>query len=142
MQSAPFKTPETASLENVTNDNADTSQYGLSPPARSASPAPQQGWGELESLQDAHAAALNDAATSDGRRVAGDTTEAARLKRTNTPPRDRISEHESASSTPRKLNEGPAFVVMKKSRRAGDDRSPIADLPSGTPRQPVKAFND
>jgi len=49
--------------------------------------------------------------------------------------RNRIAEYENASqsSTPRRRVEGPAFEVIKKSRKPGDKRSPIAELPNGAP---------
>lgn len=47
--------------------------------------------------------------------------------------RNRIAEYENASqsSTPRRRTEGPAFEVIKKNRKPGDKRSPIAELPNG-----------
>lgn len=46
--------------------------------------------------------------------------------------RNRIAEYENASqSASKKRLEGPAFEVIKKSRKPGDKHSPIADLPNG-----------
>lgn len=58
-----------------------------------------------------------------------------RLSPSHTPlsaSRNRITDYENASatSTPKKRSEGPAFEVIRKSRKPGDKHSPIADLPN------------
>jgi len=132
MQPGPSEASNTTTLAHVTNDNNNASQHGLPPTVDSASPDSQPGRGGLEALQSAHAAAANEASISEDGRASEHTDETARLKQSVTPPHERISQHEDANSTPRYKNEGPAFVVTKKSRKAGDTRSPVADLPNGT----------
>jgi hypothetical protein len=48
--------------------------------------------------------------------------------------RNRIEDYEKASTLPvGRKREGPAFEVLKKPRAPGDKRSPIVELPNGTP---------
>ena len=65
-----------------------------------------------------------------------DSDAATRLNPASPSPKDRITEYENALvQTPRKRNQGPAFEVIKSTRKPDDKSCPIAKLPNGESTQ-------
>lgn len=126
----PAASTEATSTTQHGDEGADT--FPISPLSGSSD---EGGW-EADLQQDADSHAAKSQSRFKSRSPSPQSTPHG-LSHLQTPvlqSRNRIAEYENASqsSTPRKRTEGPAFEVIKKSRKPGDKRSPISELPNGT----------
>jgi len=129
MQPEPLETLQHLPHATTVTEDSAISQYGLQPDEQSPPPILHGGGRGGAESPSSDTDALH-ASVADGGVARKHAT--PRLSGPSTPSRDRITEYERAS-TPfsKKKPEGPVFEVIKKNRKPGDKRSPIADLPNG-----------
>ncbi|KAF2753033.1 hypothetical protein EJ05DRAFT_470796 [Pseudovirgaria hyperparasitica] len=135
MQSEPQQASQNIHTEQPTPSTSEASQHGLHPEELSALHLSLDG--DDARAHQASSSHHDDVAkvtsVEAARVVASVAQEETRLKRTPSPPSNRISDYEaeSASSTPlRTCSEGRSFEVVKKLSDSVDDKSYIDKLPN------------
>ena len=133
MQPRPYTINQTTISENALEHSIATTQHGFE---HNLHPdQPYSDVGEGESTTSPHQpCGVQESTDGQGTTLSGRiSARGLSPPQTSSPSSlNRIAQYENASLSPmRKKPEGPAFDVIKKSRKPGDKRSPISDLPNG-----------